>query len=334
MGSDSNSATASASTSTSASTPSTPNGKRSRDPEDEIYLDNLRSHKRYLSEIMASSLNGLTVEDPLQDNLMESPARSDTMAFVRDEMSFQYSPMSEDSDDSRFCETPINACSPQSESLPSSPVSPYRYQRPLIGFSSAPYTSSFPSHGGTVTSVTSQPRQLGSDSEGRFPSSPSDICHSADLRRAALLRSVQMRTQPPGPSSFELPFGSGHEPGSNIEVEERPCSYMKSLVEGREYPLEECSSMSISEPEFNEEKACRVLNMNIKGNDPGAKASAAVISDTTAEAWVVELSSCHGYTFEFAMSRKCDVLFGHTLCGFCMDLRSQFNGKEVQRIVS
>jgi len=182
-------------------------------------------------------------------------------------MSLQYSPMSEDFDDSRFCETPINACSPQSESLPGSPVSPYRYQRPLCGFSSAPYSSSFSSHGCSVTS--SQHRQRGSDSEGRFPSSPSDICHSADLRRAALLRSVQMRTQPTGSSSFELPFGSGQEPGSNMEAEERPCSYMKSLVEEREYPLEECSSMSISEPEFNEEKACRVLNMNIKGNDSG-----------------------------------------------------------------
>ncbi|KAJ6729394.1 hypothetical protein OIU85_020323 [Salix viminalis] len=78
MGSDSSNAVPSAST----STPSTPNGKRSRDLEDEVYLDNLHSHKRYLSEIMASSLNGLTVGDPLQENLMESPARSaDTMFF-------------------------------------------------------------------------------------------------------------------------------------------------------------------------------------------------------------------------------------------------------------
>ncbi|KAG5251883.1 protein TPRXL [Salix suchowensis] len=44
----------------------------------------INSHKRYLSEIMASSLNGLTVGDPLQENLMESPARSaDTMFFAR-----------------------------------------------------------------------------------------------------------------------------------------------------------------------------------------------------------------------------------------------------------
>ncbi|KAJ6404130.1 hypothetical protein OIU84_012340 [Salix udensis] len=265
MGSDSSNAVPSAST----STPSTPNGKRSRDLEDEVYLDNLHSHKRYLSEIMASSLNGLTVGDPLQENLMESPARSaDTMFFARDELSLQYSPMSEDSDDSRFCETPVNSCSPQSESFPGSPVSPYRQQRSHCEFSSAPpCSSSFSSHGCSVPS--SQPRQRGSDSEGRFPSSPSDICHSADLRRAALLRSVQMRTQPAGSSSFELPFGSGDEPGSNMEAEERPCSYMKSLAEERGYPLEECSSMSISEPEFNEEKACRVLNMNIKGDDSG-----------------------------------------------------------------
>ncbi|KAJ6729395.1 hypothetical protein OIU85_020323 [Salix viminalis] len=125
MGSDSSNAVPSAST----STPSTPNGKRSRDLEDEVYLDNLHSHKRYLSEIMASSLNGLTVGDPLQENLMESPAR--------DELSLQYSPMSEDFDDSRFCETPVNSCSPQSESLPGSPVSPYRQQRSHCGFSSA-----------------------------------------------------------------------------------------------------------------------------------------------------------------------------------------------------
>ncbi|KAG5251886.1 protein TPRXL [Salix suchowensis] len=233
MVSDSSNAVPSAST----STPSTPNGKRSRDLEDEI---------------MASSLNGLTVGDPLQENLMESPARSaDTMFFARDELSLQYSPMSEDFDDSRFCETPVNSCSPQSESLPGSPVSPYRQQRSHCGFSSAPYSSSFSSHGCSVVSL------------------PHSLVKEARIPRGCTLRSVQMRTQPAGSSSFELPFGSGDEPGSNMEAEERPCSYMKSLAEEREYPLEECSSMSISEPEFNEEKACRVLNMNIKGDDSG-----------------------------------------------------------------
>ncbi|XP_021672801.2 uncharacterized protein LOC131175365 [Hevea brasiliensis] len=264
MGSDSNSTPASTSTPTAS-----PNGKRSRDPEDEVYLDNLHSHKRYLSEIMASSLNGLTVGEPLSENLMESPARSEGMFYARDEMSLQYSPMSEDSDDSRFCETPINTCSSQPESLPTSPVSPYRYQRPFGGFSTASSTSSYPAHGCTATSVTcSQPRQRGSDSEGRFPSSPSDICHSADLRRAALLRSVQMRTQPPGSSSFELPFGSGQEPVSNIESDERPCLYMKSLIDERDYQIE-CSSRGATGPEFNDGKSCRVLNMNIKRDESG-----------------------------------------------------------------
>ncbi|ESR57696.1 hypothetical protein KPL70_009729 [Citrus sinensis] len=225
MGTESNSI----SSTVSVSTPTTsPSAKRSRDPEDEVYVDNLHSHKRYLSEIMASSLNGLTVGDPLPENLMESPAR--------DEMSMQYSPMSEDSDDSRFGEPPGNSCSSQSDSLPTSPVSPH-----------------------SVTS--SQPRQRGSDSEGRFPSSPSDICHSGDLRRAALLRSVQMRAQPPSLSSFELSFGSAQEPVSNIEVEERTCSYMKSLSDEREYQIEECSSLRMSEPGYSEDKSCRVLSM-------------------------------------------------------------------------
>ncbi|KAL9430637.1 hypothetical protein AB3S75_025935 [Citrus x aurantiifolia] len=225
MGTESNST----SSTVSVSTPTTsPSAKRSRDPEDEVYVDNLHSHKRYLSEIMASSLNGLTVGDPLPENLMESPAR--------DEMSMQYSPMSEDSDDSRFGEPPGNSCSSQSDSLPTSPVSPH-----------------------SVTS--SQPRQRGSDSEGRFPSSPSDICHSGDLRRAALLRSVQMRAQPPSLSSFELSFGSAQEPVSNIEVEERTCSYMKSLSDEREYQIEECSSLGMSEPGYSQDKSCRVLSM-------------------------------------------------------------------------
>ncbi|KAL9435579.1 hypothetical protein AB3S75_021784 [Citrus x aurantiifolia] len=225
MGTESNST----SSTVSVSTPTTsPSAKRSRDPEDEVYVDNLHSHKRYLSEIMASSLNGLTVGDPLPENLMESPAR--------DEMSMQYSPMSEDSDDLRFGEPPGNSCSSQSDSLPTSPVSPH-----------------------SVTS--SQPRQRGSDSEGRFPSSPSDICHSGDLRRAALLRSVQMRAQPPSLSSFELSFGSAQEPVSNIEVEERTCSYMKSLSDEREYQIEECSSLGMSEPGYSQDKSCRVLSM-------------------------------------------------------------------------
>lgn len=44
MGSESNSGT-------SSSSISSPCGKRGRDPEDEVYVDNLHSHKRYLSEV-------------------------------------------------------------------------------------------------------------------------------------------------------------------------------------------------------------------------------------------------------------------------------------------
>ncbi|CAK9145198.1 unnamed protein product [Ilex paraguariensis] len=252
----------------SASASASPSGKRNRDPEDEVYLDNLHSHKRYLSEIMASSLNGLTVGDPIHETLMDSSGRSESMFHLRDEMSLQYSPMSDDSDDSRYYETPTNTCSSLPDSVPTSPVSPYRYQRPLGGFASGPPTTSYSTHGCTPPAATSpQSRQRGSDSEGRFPSSPSDICHSADLRRAALLRSVQMRTQPAGPSPFELPFVPGQEPGHNIEAEEQPCCYMKSLVDEREYQITECSSSRISEPE-NQEKSCRMLNMNLKGDEP------------------------------------------------------------------
>lgn len=50
MGPESNSAASSSSSASSSTTPS-PSGKRARDPEDEIYLDNLHSHKRYLSEV-------------------------------------------------------------------------------------------------------------------------------------------------------------------------------------------------------------------------------------------------------------------------------------------
>ncbi|XP_058755988.1 uncharacterized protein LOC131629210 [Vicia villosa] len=250
---------------------SSPSGKRTRDPEEEVYVDNLRSHKRYLSEIMASSLNGLTVGDSLPDNLMESPARSESAFSLRDDISLQYSPMSEDSDDSRFCETAAHSCLTHLDSRPSSPVSPCRYQRQQNSFSSAPSTSLNASHGFPVSAVTcSQPRQRSSDSDGRFPSSPSDICHSADLRRAALLRSVQMRTHPPGSASLELPFGSGQEPAPNIDSEERPCSYMKALVDERDYQIEECSPIGVPETEFNHDnKPCRILNMNPKAADSG-----------------------------------------------------------------
>ncbi|KAF1860987.1 hypothetical protein Lal_00000402 [Lupinus albus] len=224
MGSDWNLGIGGSTSPSSSSSSSSPIAKRIRDPEEEVYIDNLRSHKRYLSQQIFKIIYFVEF-------------------ILRDDMSLQYSPLSEDSDDSR-------------------------YQRPHNAFlSPAPSTSSNASALSTVT--CSQPRQRGSDSEGRFPSSPSDICYSANLRRAALLRSVQMRTHPSGSASMELPFGSGQEPVPNIDTEERSCCpYMKSLVDEREHQIEECSPMSIPEPEFDRDsKPCMVLNMNVKPSE-------------------------------------------------------------------
>ncbi|XP_076936532.1 uncharacterized protein LOC143603682 [Bidens hawaiensis] len=235
---------ASTSASPSSSTVASPSGKRSRDPEDEVYVDNLHSHKRYLSEIMASSLNGLSVGDTLTENLMDSPARSDTMFYLRDELPLQYSPMSEDLDECRYYES--NACSPslsQTDSQPTSPVSPYRFQR-----LAATTFSPGPVYPGAPSVTPSQARQRGSKPEGRFPSSPSDICHSADLRRAALMRSVQMRTQPVCSSQLDAGF-------SPMQEVVQPCPYIKSMVQevDSECPVHE--------------KSCRVSSMNMKGDD-------------------------------------------------------------------
>ncbi|KNA26054.1 hypothetical protein SOVF_001200 isoform A [Spinacia oleracea] len=251
---------------TNSPTPS-PSGKRSRDPEDEVYIDNLHSHKRYLSEMMASSLNCLTVGDPIPDNLLDSPARSDSMFYSRDEMSLQYSPMSEDLDDARYYETPMSACSSQSESRPTSPVSPYRY-KPVGAFCpSPPPSTSQPVNGcSTFSSGSSQPRQRGSDTEGRFPSSPSDICHSGDLRKTALLRSVQMRSQPSCSSTFDLGLGftAAQEVMQNVESETRSCSFLKPLDDERVYHDhdEGCPVMPSSEPIFDEGKDSMGLTMS------------------------------------------------------------------------
>ncbi|KAK8952039.1 hypothetical protein KSP39_PZI004337 [Platanthera zijinensis] len=188
-------ATTTAAVSSAAASPSASlAGKRGRDPEDEIYLDNLHSHKRYLTQIMASSLNGLTVGDSLAENLMESPVRSESIGYPRDEITTQYSPMSEDSDDSRFCDNLLNSTQ-HSEFTTGhgSPVSPHRHQRTQVGPTLLPYPP-LPSCSLSAV-VCSNTRQRGSDNDGRFPSSPNDVCHTADLRRTALLRSVQIRTQ-------------------------------------------------------------------------------------------------------------------------------------------
>ncbi|GFQ02453.1 hypothetical protein PHJA_002389200 [Phtheirospermum japonicum] len=260
MGLEGNSAT----TSPSPSSPSA-SVKRGRDPEDEVYVDNLHSHKRYLSEIMASSLNGLTVGDTLSENLMDSPVRSESMMpSLRDELSVQYSPMSEDSDDSRYYESSINTCPSQPESAPTSPVSPHRGQKPLSTYiATSPVTSYHCNNNNNSSAMSQQPRQRGSDTEGRFPSSPSDICHSSDLRKTALLRSVQMRAQPLGSSALS----PGREPGNNnIEGEEPTCSYMKLDGDERGYRVGECAPLSLSDGE-DRDKGCRTLRMKLKEDD-------------------------------------------------------------------
>ncbi|KAG1326207.1 homeobox protein Hox-B3 [Cocos nucifera] len=246
------SSSAASTCSSSSAAAASQNGKRGRDPEDEVYLDNFHSHKRYLSEIMASSMNGLSVGDSLPENLMESPARSESICYPRDEIASQYSPMSEDSDDSRYCETPLNTTTIQSDvmSSPTSPVSPHRHQKVTVFSSSNPY----PLPSCTLASVVcSHPRhQRGSDSEGRFPSSPNDVCHTADLRRAALLRSVQMRAQPHCPPAYELPFNGGQENIQSVEDgEDRSFSCIKTLDDETGYQcpepeadfIEGCSSV-------------------------------------------------------------------------------------------
>ncbi|CAM6057141.1 unnamed protein product [Sphagnum tenellum] len=72
-------------------------GKRSRVVEDEIYYDNYHVHKLYLTEVMASSLNGLKVGEsesctqraspPLPENMV-SPAQTETGALSRFASSF------------------------------------------------------------------------------------------------------------------------------------------------------------------------------------------------------------------------------------------------------
>ncbi|KAG1365287.1 putative homeobox protein Hox-B3 [Cocos nucifera] len=176
---------------------------------------------------------------------------SDLASTFREEIAAQYSPMSEDSDDSRYFETLLNTITAQSDVLNSStsPVSPHRHQKPTMFSSSNPY----PLPSCTLASVVcSHPRHRGSDSEGRFPSSPNDMCHTADLRRAALLRSVQMRAQPHCPPACALPFSGGQENIQSVEEEEdRSFSCIKTMDDETGYRIpepeadfiEDCSSV-------------------------------------------------------------------------------------------
>ncbi|XP_062210060.1 uncharacterized protein LOC133911703 [Phragmites australis] len=193
-----------------AVSPAASGGKRGRGPKEDVYVDNLRSHKRYLSEIMASSMNGLSVADSVADNIMVSPVRLESASCLRDEMITQYSPMLEESDDCRYYETQVNTNGNQADVMSSpstSPISsPHRFQKPHTWFSSV---NPYPLPSCSVSSVVCSHARRVTEHEGRIPSSPNDMCHGGDLRRTALLRTVQMRVQ--GPHTSGLLFGSGHE---------------------------------------------------------------------------------------------------------------------------
>eukprot|EP00250_Pteridium_aquilinum_P029705 c39983_g1_i1 orf=64-1191(+) len=193
--------------------------KRTR-PEDEVYLDNFHAHKRYLSEVMASSLNGLKVGDTISGGSkvvsqtfdpIDSPALTETGGFSKslssypsngDELSTLDSYMSDDSDDSicyrtgRYCETPQRMLSSLCDlSRTASSLKSLRGPACSGNLGVAAGAS-----GLSVSSVPlpcTQSKQRVPDAESRFPPSPSDPCYAADLRRAALLRSLQMRAQSP-----------------------------------------------------------------------------------------------------------------------------------------
>ncbi|KAH7439878.1 hypothetical protein KP509_04G079900 [Ceratopteris richardii] len=186
-------------------------------PDDEVYLDNFHSHKRYLSEVMASSLNSLKVGDSLSGGLkgssqasdpIDSPALTETCGISKslssypsngDELSTLDSYMSDESDNDSVCyrtgrvyyRNPQRALSSFCESGIASPVKSSK------GVSSGTNAiiSGFSMSSPPLPCI--QSKQRVPDAEARFPSSPSDPCYSADLRRAALLRSLQMRAQSP-----------------------------------------------------------------------------------------------------------------------------------------
>lgn len=147
----------------------------------------------------------------------------------RDDLSTLDSPMSDDSDESvgfrmgRASEAPssfIPVSTPESVSVtPTSPVSPRRKDHfpPIPSYSStlsSRQQQTPPRSSPSLPLPCSQPRAKGSDPEGRLPPSPSDPCQSADLRRAALLRSLQMRSQSPiRPASSAVAPEKGTEKG-------------------------------------------------------------------------------------------------------------------------
>jgi hypothetical protein len=156
----------------------------------------------------------------------------------RDEILSQYSPMSEDSDDYRSYDIQLNPNMSQTDPMVSpstSPMSsPHHHQKPQ---SALLPSNHYPLPSCSLSSVVCSHARRGSDNDGRFPSSPNDMCHGADLRRTALLRSVQMRVQ--GPYGYDYSFRQQehahehdeheHEHLEGLEEAERQPSCRKSI---------------------------------------------------------------------------------------------------------
>lgn len=165
----------------------------------------------------------------------------------RDEMSMQYSPMSEESDDYRYYDTQVNTNGNQTDVLgnPSTSLisSAHRFQRPHTWFSSA---SPYPLPSCSLPAVICSParRGCGTEQEGWIPSSPNDMCYGGDLRRTALLRSVQMKVQSPHPCDVhEREQGRSNvhadelqqdqKEAVGVQLDQRPLSCPKSTQDAK-----------------------------------------------------------------------------------------------------
>jgi hypothetical protein len=142
---------------------------------------------------------------PSRFDPMESPERTETASFSREELVAQYYPMSEDSDDRvgyhmiQCNDSPHHISMTRFDQVISSstsPVSPQRNQRTINGvgrqFGCSSFTSSTGDGSSSLVYMTSfplpctQPRKWNIDSESRFPPSPSDPCQYAYQHREVL----------------------------------------------------------------------------------------------------------------------------------------------------
>ncbi|CAM6098807.1 unnamed protein product [Calypogeia fissa] len=226
--------------------------KRRRGAEDEVYFDNYHNHKRYLTEVMASSMNGLSVSDaaannkrptsPLVDPML-SPAATETLCTLSrsassfpsqgDETSTLDSFMSEESDESvgyrfsRGSEAP-QYTAPVSTELASghapsaSSPSPRRFQRLQCHGSGQVLPGSVAWMSTTRIPMTPYTPSWSRfpDSDGRLPPSPNDPSNAPDLRRATLLRNLSMRAQVPTQPTSSSTTPDTKPPSKSLEEQE------------------------------------------------------------------------------------------------------------------